>query len=66
MDEKECCWTHADVAAMYSEHATAIERFFVRHVGNRHEAENLAATTFSRALTSLERYEERGRFEAWL
>lgn len=53
-------------AAIYQQYALELYRFFYHHTGSAHDAEDLTATTFSRALVSLERYEEQGRFAAWL
>jgi len=56
----------ASFAAIYQQYAEPIYRYFLQHTGNPHDAEDLAATTFSKALSSLHRYEEHGRFVAWL
>src|SRR5262249_21131885 len=45
---------------------TPVYRYLYQHVRNPHDAEDLTATTFSRALATLGRYEERGSFAAWL
>lgn len=52
--------------AIYQQYAAQMYHFFYQHVNNRQDAEDLTATTFSKALASLERYEEQGRFTAWL
>lgn len=66
MDDSTHHFTDDDVATAYREYAPALYAFFLQRTGNAHDAEDLLATTFSRALVSLERYEERGRFIAWL
>ncbi|HET9223514.1 MAG TPA: sigma-70 family RNA polymerase sigma factor [Roseiflexaceae bacterium] len=53
-------------AEIYRRYAPALYAFFFRRVGDANDAEDLTATTFSKMLTSLARYRERGRFEAWL
>jgi RNA polymerase sigma-70 factor (ECF subfamily) len=53
-------------AAIYREYVTPVYRYLYQHVRNPHDAEDLTATTFSRALATLGRYEERGSFAAWL
>ncbi len=41
-------------------------RYLAQQVGNRQDAEDLTAATFTKALTSLEHYQGRGSFAAWL
>lgn len=53
-------------APLYRAYVTPVYRYFLRHVGSAQDAEDLTATTFSKALDSLDRYEERGSFAAWL
>jgi RNA polymerase sigma factor (sigma-70 family) len=52
--------------AVYEHYATPLFAYFYRHVRQRQDAEDLTATTFSKALTSIEHYSEQGSFEAWL
>jgi RNA polymerase sigma-70 factor (ECF subfamily) len=55
------------LAAMYEEYFARIARYAYIHIGNRHEAEDLAEDTFLRALESLKTYRERGvPVQAWL
>lgn len=55
------------LAGMYEEYFTRIARYAYIHIGNRHEAEDLAEDTFMRALESLKTYRERGvPVQAWL
>ncbi len=56
----------AAISNVYCRHAPALDRFFLHHIHNMHDAEDLTATTFSSVLASSMRYEERGRFDAWL
>ena len=56
----------ATFAGLYRQYAPLLYRYFYRQVGNPQDAEDLMASTFSKALASLERYHEQGRFEAWL
>lgn len=55
-----------DFANLYERYVVAMYAFFYRRLGNAHDAEDLTAVTFSRALASLSRYQEQGRIEAWL
>src|SRR6266545_2600942 len=55
-----------DFAALYQQCAPPVYRFFYQHVGNPQDAEELTATTFSKALASLSRYQEQGRGAAWI
>jgi len=41
-------------------------RYAVRMLGNREDAEEVVQDTFVRAFRGLNRYDPRGRFEAWL
>jgi RNA polymerase sigma-70 factor (ECF subfamily) len=56
----------ASFELLYQRHAPALYAFFLRAVGDAHDAEDLTATTFSKALQSLGRYHEQGRLAAWL
>ncbi len=53
-------------AALYEQHKPHLYRYFYQHTRNPQDAEDLTAATFTKALTSLERYEERGYAGAWL
>ena len=55
-----------DFATIYRQYVTPVYRYLYLQVGNPHDAEDLTATTFSRALTTIHRYEEQGNFAAWL
>ncbi len=58
--------TNPAFTAIYQQYAPLLFAFFYRHVGHRHDAEDLTATTFSKVLRSIEHYTEQGCFEAWL
>lgn len=53
-------------APLYRAYVAPVYRYLYHRTGDPHEAEDLTATTFGQALASLDRYEERGRFAAWL
>lgn len=55
-----------DFAALYANYLPVVYHFFYRRVGNAQDAEDLTATTFSRALASAGRYREQGQLAAWL
>lgn len=60
---------HADPAAfeaLYRRHLPGVYRYIYARVGSVAEAEDLTAAAFVDAMTSLGRYEEQGRFCAWL
>ncbi len=60
---------HRDPAAfeaLYRRHLPGVYRYVYARVGSAAEAEDLTAAVFMDALTSLARYEEQGRFCAWL
>ena len=52
--------------ALYRRYLKPVYSYFYQQVGSVEDAEDLTATTFSQALGSLERYQEQGRFAAWL
>lgn len=52
--------------ALYRQNVAPVYRYFYQQVGNPHDAEDLTATTFAKALASLSGYEEQGKFTAWL
>ena len=51
---------------LYRAYVTPLYRYLAQQVGNRQDAEDLTAATFTKALASLECYEGRGSFAAWL
>ncbi len=53
-------------APLYRAYVTPVYRYLYQQTGNAQDAEDLTATTFSKALDSLDRYEDQGRFAAWL
>ena len=55
------------LADLYEEYYDKIARYVFVHIGNRAEAEDLAANVFLRALDSLDKFETRGiPMQAWL
>ena len=52
--------------ALYRRYLKPIYGYFYQQVGSVEDAEDLTAMTFSQALASLDRYQEQGRFAAWL
>lgn len=53
--------------ALYERYANRIYNYVYHRVGNHHDAEDLTARTFYRALAHIERYVDRGApFTAWL
>lgn len=56
-----------DAAALYEYYYPLVLTFVRRRVADHMQAEDIAAQTFARALTALDRYEDRGRPPtAWL
>lgn len=54
-------------AGLYEQHVDRIYAYIYHRVGNVHDAEDLTARTFYRALDRLDQYEDRGLpFSAWL
>ena len=54
-------------AALYQAHVQAIYRYVAHRVNDTHLAEDLTADVFTRALQSLDTYQDRGKpFVAWL
>jgi RNA polymerase sigma-70 factor (ECF subfamily) len=51
---------------LYQRYQPLLYQFFYQQLGNSHDAEDMAATTLAKALGSLDRYQEQGRFAAWL
>jgi RNA polymerase sigma-70 factor (ECF subfamily) len=52
--------------ALYRRYVTPIYRYAYSRMGNRADAEDIAAQVFSEALAGLDRYREEGNFAAWL
>ena len=52
--------------ALYRRYLKPVYTYFYQQVGSVQDAEDLTAATFSQALASLDRYQEQGRFAAWL
>ncbi len=53
--------------ALYERYVSRIYNYIYRRVGNHHDAEDLTARTFYRALSHIDRYVNRGApFSAWL
>src|SRR3954465_7759169 len=53
-------------AALVNRYYDRCARFAIRMLGNRDDAEDALQATFLRAYRSLNRYQERDRFSAWL
>ena len=52
---------------LYERYVRKIYRYIYCRTGNRHDAEDLTARTFHRALANIDRYESKGfPFSAWL
>ena len=66
MDDKSMMGEPLDFEALYAAYGPAVYRFFFQQLGDAQEAEDLTATTFSKALASRNRYREQGRLTAWL
>ena len=57
----------AAFAELYERHIARIYQFCYLRTGNHHDAEDLTARVFARALAAIDRYEERGApFVSWL
>ncbi len=57
----------AAFGALYQRYAAKIYNYIYYRTGNHHEAEDLTARTFQRAMNHIGRYDERGLpFSAWL
>ncbi len=65
-EDREIALTPARFAASYRTHVLPLYRYFYQHTGNAADAEDLTATTISKALASLRSYAERGTLAAWL
>lgn len=65
-EDREIALTPARFAASYQTHVLPLYRYFYQHTGNAADAEDLTATTISKALASLRSYAERGTLAAWL
>jgi RNA polymerase sigma-70 factor (ECF subfamily) len=56
-----------EFSALYRQSLPAVYTYFYHQVGSIEDAEDLTATTFSKALANFERYQtRRGTFAAWL
>jgi RNA polymerase sigma-70 factor (ECF subfamily) len=66
MDHETIPTAPIDLAPLYTTYEPALFRFFFQRTGNAQDAEDLVATTFGKALASLDRYREQGRLAAWL
>jgi RNA polymerase sigma-70 factor, ECF subfamily len=66
MDHETTAQAPIDLAALYTTYGPVVYRFFHQHIGNAQDAEDLTAAAFTKALTSLNRYQEQGRLTAWL
>ena len=51
---------------LYRTYVGPVYRYFAQQVHRPQDAEDLTATTFSKALVSLDRYYDRGSFGSWL
>ena len=51
---------------LLKEYQSRLYGFFIRATGNHHDAEDLLGELVLRIVRSLELYDEKGRFEAWL
>ncbi len=58
--------TPAAFAASYRTYAVPLYRYFYQHIGNAADAEDLTATTISKALAGLASYAGRAPLAAWL
>lgn len=59
--------SRAAFAELYERYIERVYRFCYLYTGNHHEAEDLTARVFTRALAAMSRYEERGvPFGSWL
>jgi RNA polymerase sigma-70 factor, ECF subfamily len=53
-------------AELYRRHLTRVYRYFVAHVGNTTDAEDLTSQTFLAALEGISSFRGRGSFAAWI
>ena len=53
-------------AALLEAYGRRLYGYFLRAVGNVHDAEDMLAEMMLKLLQQLRRYDERGRFEPWL
>ncbi len=52
---------------LFEQHFDRVYRYALAHLSDTHQAEDVAATTFERALSAIDRYSERGKpLVAWL
>jgi len=54
------------IATLYYRYASSLHRYFSAHLGNAQEAEDLTALTFTKAVASIDRYQEQGHAASWL
>jgi RNA polymerase sigma-70 factor (ECF subfamily) len=59
-------WVPPTWEEVVREHSARVYRLAYRLSGNQQDAEDLTATTFGKALASLDCYTEQGSFAAWL
>lgn len=55
-----------DMQTMYDEHAKPVYRYLLGLCSNEHDAEELTAETFYRALKSIDRYNGECQLQTWL
>lgn len=61
-----CAEDRVQFDALYRAYVVRVYRYLYRQVANREDAEDLTATTFSKALASFDRYRDQGSLAAWL
>lgn len=58
---------NSSLGELYVQHVDLVYRYFYHQVRHRQEAEDLTATTFSKAIASIDHYQpDRSTFAAWL
>jgi len=65
-EDREIALTPGSFATSYTAHVLPLYRYFYQHTGNAADAEDLTATTISKALASLRSYAGRASVAAWL
>ena len=65
-ETQETALTPGGFAASYTAHVLPLYRYFYQHTGNATDAEDLTATTISKALANLRSYAGRASVAAWL
>ena len=59
--------SHADAfAELYRAHVTKVYRYFMAHIGNVKDAEDLTSQTFTAALEGIRSFRGDGSFAAWI